>query len=616
MTLPLCIKVRLLWSVRGLLCLCCLLLMPGFFSSAGAQNPYDECRVARFIPSVTAYCSDSLEFGLTGSTASDNGFSLCQNTNGRDIWFTFYATAPDLVITVTPETGHRVDASLYDGACGSLTEATCGLQELQDRFLHLYKGGLEPGTQMFLRIDGGTSGDFRFTLCINNFFAPALDGSDCATANLICSGQSFTVNNVTGFGHVNELAGASCFNNANESNSIWFRWVCDTPGDFTFELIPLKESDDIDFVVYKVNGDPMGCNMEVVRCMATGVSAFGCAGSPHCCGPTGLRRGETDVSESAGCGPMKNNFLKPLDMEAGDAYALLINNYTSQNEGFEFRIDGTATLRNLKAGFDIGKKDGICREDMIILHDRTINSLGEINSVTWYFGPDAVPGSANGPGPVNVLFERSGRKTVSMIVENSAGCRSYAQDTLHVDCCGGALGVDLGADTIVEYGSEAVFDAPFMLEGHEIRYVWEPSPFLVCDTCAQAQLLPLYNDIDLRVEVMDEFGCRAEDMIRITMTVPEVFVPNVFSPNHDGINDVFMINSSPLIKSVRTLRVFDRWGALVYEGLNLVPGNDTDGWDGTCRGKDVSPGVYVYYLELETKGSQLKSYKGDVTLIR
>lgn len=611
-----CIKVRLLWSAKGVFFLCCLLLAGGFSSFAGAQNPYDECRNARFIPSVTAYCSDSLEFDLTGSTASANGFSLCQNSNGKDMWFTFYVTAPDLVITVTPESGHWIDASLYDGGCGGLTEATCGLQNLQDPSLHLYKGGLEPGTQLFLRIDGRVTGDFRFTLCINNFFAPALDGSDCVTANLICSRQPFTVNNVTGFGHVKELTDAPCFNHSNESNSIWFRWMCDTPGDFTFELIPLKETDDIDFVVYKVNGDPMGCDIELVRCMATGVSAFGCTGFPHCCGPTGLKQGETDVSESAGCDPTKNNFLKPLDMNAGETYALLVNNYTSQNQGFEFRMGGTAVLRDLKADLDISKKGGICREDIITVKDRIINSIGDISSVAWHFGPDAAPASANGPGPVDVLFERSGRKTVSLIVENSAGCRSYVQDTVHVDCCGGQLGVDLGNDTIVEYGSEAVFGAPFILEGNDIRYVWEPSPFLVCDTCTQAQLLPLYDVIDLRVQVVDEYGCRAEDMIRITPTVPEVFVPNIFSPNHDGINDVFMINSSSLIKSVRSLRIFDRWGALVYEGLNLIPGKDTDGWDGTCRGKEVSPGVYVYYLELETKGSQLRSYKGDVTLIR
>lgn len=147
-------------------------------------------------------------------------------------------------------------ASLYSGDCGSLNEETCGRREAGQNFLQLYKGGLVPGTRLYLRVDSENGTNLKFGLCINNFFSPALDGSDCKTANLICSKESFTVRNVQGFGEVNELGNAPCFSHANESNSIWFRWICRDPGTFTFELIPLKEADDIDFVVYKVRG---GC---------------------------------------------------------------------------------------------------------------------------------------------------------------------------------------------------------------------------------------------------------------------------------------------------------------------------------------------------------------------
>jgi len=88
-----------------------------------------------------------------------------------------------------------------------------------------------------------------------------------------------------------------------------------------------------------------------------------------------------------------------------------------------------------------------------------------------------------------------------------------------------------------------------------------------------------------------------------------VYVPNAFSPNGDGENDVLYVRSA--ITTEILFRVFDRWGELIYESKSL-----TNGWDGTFRGKLVDPDTYDYYLEAICTGGEKSIIKGNITLIR
>ena len=91
---------------------------------------------------------------------------------------------------------------------------------------------------------------------------------------------------------------------------------------------------------------------------------------------------------------------------------------------------------------------------------------------------------------------------------------------------------------------------------------------------------------------------------------------NIFSPNYDGINDYFNIFPNRGAKTIKKLLVFNRWGACVYEGSNLRPGNDGEGWDGTFKGKECNPDVYVYYSEVEFLNGRIQIVKGSITLVR
>ena len=105
----------------------------------------------------------------------------------------------------------------------------------------------------------------------------------------------------------------------------------------------------------------------------------------------------------------------------------------------------------------------------------------------------------------------------------------------------------------------------------------------------------------------DDAHCPSDTMFSLPVKQCEPYIPNVFTPNHDGVNDVFPPQNNGF--DILDLKIFDRWGELVHSGPHLS-------WDGTLRVKAAPPGVYVYLLKYQFATGEIKSYKGEVTLIR
>jgi gliding motility-associated-like protein len=93
-----------------------------------------------------------------------------------------------------------------------------------------------------------------------------------------------------------------------------------------------------------------------------------------------------------------------------------------------------------------------------------------------------------------------------------------------------------------------------------------------------------------------------------------VFIPNTFSPDGNGINDIFYPRGSGLF-TIRALRIFNRWGALVFQKNNLVPNDAKAGWDGNYNGKKLQPDVFVYQVDVVCSNGSILSYKGNITLM-
>ncbi len=116
------------------------------------------------------------------------------------------------------------------------------------------------------------------------------------------------------------------------------------------------------------------------------------------------------------------------------------------------------------------------------------------------------------------------------------------------------------------------------------------------------------------VDVMDEFGCQGRDSVELTRVCPtQYFMPNVFTPNGDGINDSFGPKTVD-IESM-SLQIFDRWGNLLFESLGV-----NNPWDGMVNGNQAEQGVYSWqmtYLAFRSNGEQYQATDfGTITLIR
>ena len=97
--------------------------------------------------------------------------------------------------------------------------------------------------------------------------------------------------------------------------------------------------------------------------------------------------------------------------------------------------------------------------------------------------------------------------------------------------------------------------------------------------------------------------------------VRDVFVPNAFSPNQDGVNDQLVIYGGPEVALIRNFRVFNRWGDLIFERSSLFPNSSSDTWDGRFQGEILDSGVFVWSAEIEFIDGVVIPYRGDVLLL-
>jgi gliding motility-associated-like protein len=95
----------------------------------------------------------------------------------------------------------------------------------------------------------------------------------------------------------------------------------------------------------------------------------------------------------------------------------------------------------------------------------------------------------------------------------------------------------------------------------------------------------------------------------------QVYFPNAFSPNDDGINDVFLPFDGGDVTVVQYFRVYDRWGGLVFEAYNFQPNDFSAGWDGRAHGKRATPGVFVWLAEVEFRDGKVEIREGEVVVV-
>lgn len=148
-----------------------------------------------------------------------------------------------------------------------------------------------------------------------------------------------------------------------------------------------------------------------------------------------------------------------------------------------------------------------------------------------------------------------------------------------------------------------------------LQFSWLPTDHLSCADCSSPKVAPI-NSTTFYLTALDSNGCSATDSIQVTLDPMGIFnTPSAFSPNGDGVNDRFCVLGECILE-VRLLRVFDRWGRVVFEKLG-TPANDVQfGWDGNFEGKPAPSDVFVFQTTVEFYDGTVQSFAGDLTLLR
>ncbi len=172
----------------------------------------------------------------------------------------------------------------------------------------------------------------------------------------------------------------------------------------------------------------------------------------------------------------------------------------------------------------------------------------------------------------------------------------------------------LEEDQIIDLGCEVLLSATTN-NTNLIDINWiDLENSLACDTCLRTQAAPV-NDTQFILTVTSIDNCATSDSIFVGVNkIRDVFIPNAFSPNADGINDYFFIYPGKSISLIRTLKVYNRWGALMYAGTNLTD-SELEGWDGYFKGELMNIGVYVWTAEVVYLDGEIQTLSGDITLV-
>lgn len=140
-------------------------------------------------------------------------------------------------------------------------------------------------------------------------------------------------------------------------------------------------------------------------------------------------------------------------------------------------------------------------------------------------------------------------------------------------------------------------------------YSWTPVGGLSCIDCVEPTATPYY-DTEYRLDVNYLGNCIATTTVKINVNNgPDFYMPNAFSPNGNGNNDVLLLFGSG-IKTV-DMKIFNRWGEKVFDS-----NNQWTGWDGTYKGALQPPGVYTFVVVAEYLNGKKKQKNGSITLIR
>ena len=173
---------------------------------------------------------------------------------------------------------------------------------------------------------------------------------------------------------------------------------------------------------------------------------------------------------------------------------------------------------------------------------------------------------------------------------------------------------DLPADTTI--GAGTAVQLPARYSPDVISWEWSPARYLNCTGCALPVSTP-HRPITYKVVAANQWGCTDSASVNVKLVCKNgtVFIPNTFTPNNDGVNDIFYPRGKG-VSEVLYFRIYNRWGQLIFERTHFQLNDRASGWDGTFKGQPFTPGVFVYQTAMRCESGAMFELDGDITLIR
>lgn len=392
----------------------------------------DECSTALLLQDVTDWCSSNSAYTNATATQSNVPLPNCFGAQSNDVWFRFVAVASDVNITIYGNNNNQGTliqpvVALYSGDCTSLTFVRCAVSN-SSNISELSVGGLLAGSTYFIRVSSRTNNNGSFRLCLNNYLPIPQPGQDCETGTFLCNKNPVSFSFQGGSGNNGNEAAGTCLENggtASESNSVWIKWVCAQSGTLAFDITPTDPLGDIDFAIFELPNGVNNCSNKIfLRCNAAGDDLS----SPelNCQGVTGLSCSDNDTSEDPGCGGGNNKYSRCIDMVAGRAYGLMINNYQNAGTGFHISFSGSGTFNGSIANFQTDKLVN-CGATDITFTDQSVNTT----QYEWNFGENAIPATANTVGPHTINYP-VGVHTAILTTTSAGGCKDFKSVVIQI----------------------------------------------------------------------------------------------------------------------------------------------------------------------------------------
>jgi len=252
-------------------------------------------------------------------------------------------------------------------------------------------------------------------------------------------------------------------------------------------------------------------------------------------------------------------------------------------------------------------RDSIC----VNVNELFVGSIAVPDSVTlwnWDFGDGQVSPRQNN----TMKFVVPGDYTIQLITTNKIGCSDTTTKDIFVSPPPTAEPVQDPLTIFAGGGANLSMN----YTGNIVSYTWTPDKQLSCNDCDVPFARPKTNTT-YTVEITDRNGCANQSTITVLVLCDRInfFIPNTFSPNGDGQNEVFFPRGTGLFR-VKSMMIFDRWGEVVFERKDFPPNDPASGWNGSFKGKKANADVYIYMIEILCDNNTVIPAKGNVTLLR